>query len=153
PEPPQEEGLDEPHAGNDNDRPPSRKEAGAHDAADPFGATDAEWREEEHPRAPDGKFGNSGSSSSKSGGAEMPDIPAFLKRDNPASSGRQHLRMPQFGLTPTPWEPHQLSSWKPRKARPEMAASSGDPKSPSGILAVKPGEQLPVRSLNGVSFK
>lgn len=61
PEPPQEEGLDEPgapDAENDNEpEQPPRKEAGAQDSLDPFGATD-EWREEDHPRAENGQFGS-----------------------------------------------------------------------------------------------
>ena len=49
PEPPQEEGLDQPDAENDNEpgpEQPPRKEAGAQDSLDPFGATD-EWRDGE----------------------------------------------------------------------------------------------------------
>lgn len=58
----------EPEGGRPQERGPSngeREEPGAEDAADPFGATD-EWREGDHPRAPDGKFGSGGGSSTTS---------------------------------------------------------------------------------------
>ena len=63
-----------PKPANEND------EGAAEDGDRPFGAHDADWREGDHPRAQNGQFGSGG------GGK--------------ASSERQTLRMPQFGLTP-----------------------------------------------------
>lgn len=50
----------EPQGGHPQDGgAPENKEAGGQDAALPFGGTD-EWKESDHPRAPDGKFGKGG---------------------------------------------------------------------------------------------
>jgi uncharacterized protein len=65
---------------------PAPKGGGANDAADPFGATDAEFVEGDHPRAPDGKFGSGGGSASSgtpkkaSGAKSAPLKPGDLKK-------------------------------------------------------------------------
>lgn len=58
-----DDGERPPEGQNDN-REPGKDAVGANDE-DPFGASD-EWSEGDHPRAPDGKFGSGGGSTSKS---------------------------------------------------------------------------------------
>lgn len=137
PEPPADEGLLGPGAGGAAAEHEEASETaaggeggGANDAALPFGATD-EWREGDHPRAPDGKFG---SGTGKGGG-----------------SGKQTLKMPQFGLTPTPWESHQHGYKMP--ARKPMPKSSGEPGGAGSVVAFKPGEGSGIKALNGVAIK
>lgn len=82
-------------------------EGGGRDAAIlPFGE-DAEFSEEDHPRAPDGKFGSGGGGGSKGSGKVAKTSPRASPGHGKASGERQSLRMPQFGLTPKPSASHQ----------------------------------------------
>jgi uncharacterized protein len=81
PEPPAEEGIEGPGSGGaaaafEKDATgQSDTGGGASDAVLPFLAADAEFVEGDHPRAPDGKFGSGGGSSSSNGGAKRVKAP------------------------------------------------------------------------------
>jgi 8-oxo-dGTP pyrophosphatase MutT (NUDIX family) len=166
PEPPAEEGLLGPGAGGaakefEQEHAPEEglqqgQGGGANDAADPFGATDAEWREDDHPRAPDGKFGSgNGSTAHASAVKKMPGIPDFLKKEPGYKPAGQTLKMPQFGLTPTPGASHQFSPSAPFKMPPRkpMPKSEGDPAGAGNVVAFEPGKGHGIKSLNGVEFQ
>jgi 8-oxo-dGTP pyrophosphatase MutT (NUDIX family) len=152
----EEEGL-EPEGGRPNPLAGGEGDegGGANDADLPFGATDGDWREDDHPRAENGQFGSGGSGGGKPSG-KMPPLPDFLKatgKGTPIKSTGQSLKMPQFGLTPTPWQSHQHSSGFKLPERKPMPKTSGNPKEPGSLVAFVPGEKHQVKTLNGVAFK
>jgi uncharacterized protein len=168
PEPPAEEGLLGPGAGGaakefeaehtgQGEGEGGEEGGGANDAADPFGATDsADWREEDHPRAPDGKFGSgAGSSAHAEAVKKMPGIPDFLKKPANYKPPGQTLKMPQFGLTSAPTASHQFGPSTPFKMPPRkpMPESKGEPDSADGIVAFKVNVAHDVKSLNGIKIE
>ena len=156
--------------GDDDERPqPRRKPEGRDSAVLPFdgasdstsGATD-DWNEKDHPRGQPGNAGQFGSggkgSSGKSARNKMPDIPAFLKafKGGSGNEGEHHgqkLKMPQFGLTATPWESHQFVKGFSLPARKPMPKSDKNPEAAESTVAFVPGEGHDIKELNGVAFK
>jgi ADP-ribose pyrophosphatase YjhB (NUDIX family) len=146
-----EGGRPDPKAGGEEGGEPQG--GGANDADLPFGATDAaEFKEDEHPRGPDGKFGSGGGGAGK--GTSMPDIPDFLKKNKGGPGGAekgQTLKMPQFGLTPTPYANHQPGTGFKLPPRKPMPKSSGEP-GDAGSLVAFGKDAHGIKEINGVKF-
>lgn len=101
PEPPPGGEGGDPFGGGEQEQPDSLF------AGDSMPAFD-DWDEGDHPRGQPknaGQFGSGGGGGGSSGGKGAKV--GGGSKGAPAGSGKQSLRMPQFGLTPTPKEPHQ----------------------------------------------
>lgn len=127
-------------AGGEGEEMADRLIARKHDIAKRFGlATDeAVWRENDHPRAPDGKFGSGGGSEGGAGGGS-------------GKEERQKFRMPQYGLTGPPSHFTSFKDW--RREPPPMPKSTGDHADQDSVVAFHAGEKDPPKELNGKKFE
>lgn len=153
PEPPQQdmgEGGDDPFGGGGGDDDTGGGDDGGGSSGSEadkkigddraFAFDEGQFNEDDHPRDDDGKFTSGG------GGSKAPK-PQEAKPKKTAGqtqhAGGQKLKMPQYGLTGTPWEKHQKPAGLPQ--------SVGKPKDKGSIVVFKQGEQAP--AIGGPKFK